>query len=193
MCLCFKTEAVSRLGLASFNIVVCQRDDLVAEHVGGSERKTRELLKKASGGVLVVDEVYRLNVKARDFGQEVVESVETLMRYMTPGNESTQNVPAPAMMIFVGYHHLMEKFLKMNPGLSRRILHRVHLQDFSLQEILTICFNILRDEVGLDTSTVGTTVSIKAGVSSHIRRLYKNKKCQLYVVIQVNSAKEMHK
>ena len=63
----------------------------MTEHVSGSERKTRELLKKANGGVLVVDEVYRLNVKARDFGQEVVE---TLMRYMTPGNESTQNVPA---------------------------------------------------------------------------------------------------
>ena len=57
-------------------------------------------------------------------------------------------------MIFVGYHHLMENFLKMNQGLSRRILHRVHLQDFTPQEILTICFNILRDEVGLDTSTV---------------------------------------
>ena len=66
----------------------------MTEHVSGSERKTRELLKKANGGVLVVDEVYRLNVlqKARDFGQEVVE---TLMRYMTPGNESSQNVPAP--------------------------------------------------------------------------------------------------
>ena len=145
------TEAVSRIGMASPNVVICQRDDLVAEHVGGSERKTREILKKASGGVLVVDEVYRLNVKARDFGQEVVE---TLMRYMIPGDEATYNVPAPAMMIFVGYHHLMDKFLKMNQGLSRRIPHRVHLQDFTAQEILTISFNILRDEVGLDTSKV---------------------------------------
>ena len=60
----------------------------MTEHVGGSERKTREILKKANGGVLVVDEVYRLNVKARDFRQKVVE---TLMRYMTPGDEATQN------------------------------------------------------------------------------------------------------
>ena len=117
-------------------LVEVQRSELVAEHIGGTGQKTMAAIKKAKGGVLFIDEAYRLlSVSGKDYGRE---AIETLM------SQTTDSL-CP-VMIFAGYNLEMLKFLKVNSGLERRLKHHFNFDDFSSAELTEITIKKLNAE-----------------------------------------------
>lgn len=126
------------LGVISRDVLVeANREDLVASYVGQTAQTTRECITKARGGVLFVDEAYRLSDGGeRDFG---TEAIETMMVEMTKPHTKDSVVFA-----FAGYRDKMEGFLKSNPGMERRIAHRFEFPDYSTIEMAQIVMSAIR-------------------------------------------------
>ena len=106
------------------------RDDLVGQYIGHTAPKTKEVLKKAMGGVLFIDEAYYLYrpENERDYGQE---AIEILLQIMESQREDL-------VVILAGYGDRMEKFFQSNPGFRSRIAHHVDFPDYSEGELLDI-------------------------------------------------------
>jgi len=106
------------------------RDDLVGQYIGHTAPKTKEILKKAMGGVLFIDEAYYLYrpENERDYGQE---AIEILLQVMESQREDL-------VVILAGYGERMEKFFQSNPGFRSRIAHHVDFPDYSDDELLAI-------------------------------------------------------
>lgn len=124
-------EILHRLGyVRSGHLVAVTRDDLVGQYVGHTAPKTREVLKKAMGGVLFIDEAYYLYrpENERDYGQE---SIEILLQYM-------ENHRDDLVVILAGYRDRMETFFESNPGMRSRIAHHIDFPDFTPAELLQI-------------------------------------------------------
>ena len=112
------------------HIVVASRDDLVGQYVGHTAPKTREVLKRAMGGVLFIDEaynIYRLD-NERDYGQETVEMLLQVM----------ENDRQDLVVIMAGYKDKMDRFFGDVPGISSRIAHHLEFPDYSLAELMGI-------------------------------------------------------
>lgn len=104
-----------------------QRPELVGRYLGETAQRTKECIDKAKGGVLFVDEAYRLKVDSeKDYGKE---ALDTLMEEMLKGNP---------VMIFAGYPVEMEAFMGLNPGFKRRIRSIFYLDDYTSQELADI-------------------------------------------------------
>jgi probable Rubsico expression protein CbbX len=112
------------------HLVAVTRDDLVGQYIGHTAPKTREVLKRAMGGVLFIDEAYYLHrpENERDYGQE---AIEILLQEM-------ENHRDDLVVIVAGYQERMEKFLRSNPGLSSRMAHHIDFPDYSAAELLAI-------------------------------------------------------
>src|SRR5207237_561931 len=112
------------------HLVAVTRDDLVGQYIGHTAPKTKEVLKKAMGGVLFIDEAYYLYrpENERDYGQE---SIEILLQIMESQREDL-------VVILAGYADRMEKFFQSNPGFRSRIAHHIDFPDYSEGELLTI-------------------------------------------------------
>lgn len=120
-----------RLGyLRKGHLVAVTRDDLVGQYVGHTAPKTKEVLKRAMGGVLFIDEAYYLYraENERDYGQEAIEILLQLM----------ENQREDVVVILAGYHDRMEAFFASNPGMSSRIAHHIDFPDYTLDELLAI-------------------------------------------------------
>ena len=112
------------------HVVSVTRDDLVGQYVGHTAPKTREVLKKAMGGVLFIDEayhIYRVD-NERDYGQETVELLLQVM----------ENERENIVVIMAGYKEQMDRFFADVPGLSSRIAHHVDFPDYSADELMEI-------------------------------------------------------
>ena len=111
-------------------VVSVTRDDLVGQYVGHTAPKTRDVLKRAKGGVLFIDEAYYLYrpENERDYGQE---SIEILLQVMETEREDL-------VVILAGYKDRMETFFKSNPGMGSRVAHHLHFPDFSPDELVQI-------------------------------------------------------
>jgi len=117
-------------------VVEVQRDDLVADHIGGTAKKTNAIIEKAMGGVLFIDEAYTLSGGSeKDFGKE---AIETLMSAMNAHPDKSIRYP---MMIFAGYDAEMDRFMESNPGLSRRLKVQLTFNDYTCVELAEI-FNL---------------------------------------------------
>ena len=112
------------------HLVAVTRDDLVGQYIGHTAPKTREVLKKAMGGVLFIDEAYYLYrpENERDYGQE---SIEILLQVM-------ENQRDDLVVILAGYKDRMDTFFQSNPGLSSRIAHHLEFPDYAHDELLLI-------------------------------------------------------
>jgi len=112
------------------HVISVTRDDLVGQYIGHTAPKTKEVLKKAMGGVLFIDEAYYLYrpENERDYGQE---SIEILLQIMESQREDL-------VVILAGYADRMEKFFQSNPGFRSRIAHHIDFPDYSEGELLTI-------------------------------------------------------
>ncbi len=124
-------EMLHRLGYIRLNHVISvTRDDLVGQYIGHTAPKTKEVIKKAMGGVLFIDEAYYLYKpeNERDYGQE---SIEILLQTM-------ENYRDDLVVILAGYHDRMSTFFKSNPGLSSRIAHHIDFPDYNESELLEI-------------------------------------------------------
>lgn len=112
------------------HLVVATRDDLVGQYIGHTAPKTKEILQKASGGVLFIDEAYYLYraENERDYGQE---AIEILLQYMEDRRDDL-------VVILAGYKDRMEKFFLSNPGMHSRIAHHIDFPDYTLEELVQI-------------------------------------------------------
>jgi probable Rubsico expression protein CbbX len=124
-------ELLHRLGyLPKGHLVTVTRDDLVGQYIGHTAPKTREVLKRAMGGVLFIDEAYYLYRadNERDYGQE---SIEILLQVM-------ENQRDDLVVILAGYRDRMDQFFQSNPGMGSRIAHHIDFPDYTLEELLAI-------------------------------------------------------
>jgi probable Rubsico expression protein CbbX len=124
-------EILHRLGyVRKGHLVAVTRDDLVGQYIGHTAPKTREVLKRAMGGVLFIDEAYYLYrpENERDYGQEAIEILLQVM----------ENQREDLVVILAGYRERMETFFRSNPGMSSRIAHHIDFPDYTAQELLAI-------------------------------------------------------
>jgi probable Rubsico expression protein CbbX len=120
------------------HVVTATRDDLVGQYIGHTAPKTREMLKKAMGGVLFIDEAYYLYrpENERDYG---AEAIEILLQVM-------ENNRDDLVVIFAGYKDRMDVFYHSNPGLSSRVANHIDFPDYTAPELLAIARMILANE-----------------------------------------------
>src|ERR1700730_7983423 len=125
-----------RLGyLAKGHLVAVTRDELVGQYIGHTAPKTREVLKRAMGGVLFIDEAYYLHREEneRDYGQEAIEILLQVM----------ENQREDIVVILAGYAKRMDEFFQSNPGMGSRIAHHIDFPDYSIDELEGIADIIL--------------------------------------------------
>jgi probable Rubsico expression protein CbbX len=117
------------------HLVSVTRDDLVGQYIGHTAPKTKEILKKAMGGVLFIDEAYYLHraENERDYGQEAIEILLQVM----------ENQREDLVVILAGYSDRMEQFYATNPGFRSRVAHHIDFPDYSDAELLEIAESIL--------------------------------------------------
>jgi probable Rubsico expression protein CbbX len=131
-------ELLHRLGyLRRGQLVTVTRDDLVGQYVGHTAPKTKEVIKRAMGGVLFIDEAYYLYKveNERDYGQE---SIEILLQVM-------ENNRDDLVVILAGYANRMDTFFQANPGMSSRIAHHITFADYHLDELEQIGLMMAED------------------------------------------------
>jgi probable Rubsico expression protein CbbX len=132
-------EMLNRMGyLAKGHLVNVTRDDLVGQYIGHTAPKTKEVLKRAMGGVLFIDEAYYLyrQENERDYGQETIEILLQIM----------ENNRDDLVVILAGYKDKMDQFFGSNPGMGSRIAHHIHFPDYSLDELMGIACLILDEQ-----------------------------------------------
>ena len=119
------------------HLLTVTRDDLVGQYIGHTAPKTKEVLKKAMGGVLFIDEAYYLYKpdNERDYGSEAIEILLQVM----------ENQRDDLVVILAGYKEPMDKFYESNPGLSSRIANHIDFPDYSTDELLKIA-NLMLEE-----------------------------------------------
>ncbi len=124
-------EILHRLGYArKGHLIAVTRDDLVGQYIGHTAPKTREVLKRAMGGVLFIDEAYYLYrpENERDYGQEAIEILLQVM----------ENQREDLVVIFAGYKDRMDTFFRSNPGMSSRVAHHIDFPDYTPEELHSI-------------------------------------------------------
>ncbi len=132
-------EILHRLGyIEKPKVVSVTRDDLVGQYVGHTAPKTREVLKRARGGVLFIDEAYYLYrpENERDYGQE---AIEILLQVMETEREDL-------VVVLAGYRDRMETFFRSNPGMGSRVAHHIHFPDFDVDELMAIAALMLEQQ-----------------------------------------------
>jgi probable Rubsico expression protein CbbX len=129
-------QILHRLGyVRKGHLIAVTRDDLVGQYIGHTAPKTKEILKKAAGGVLFIDEAYYLYrpENERDYGQEAIEILLQVM----------ENQRDDLVVILAGYGERMQTFFRSNPGLSSRIAHHLDFPDYLAPELEQIAQRML--------------------------------------------------
>jgi probable Rubsico expression protein CbbX len=132
-------QVLHRLGyIEEARVVAVTRDDLVGQYVGHTAPKTKEVLRRAYGGVLFIDEAYYL-YKAeneRDYGGE---AIEILLQVMEAERDNL-------VVIFAGYKDRMDDFFRSNPGLSSRVAHHIDFPDYDVDELMAIANLMMQNQ-----------------------------------------------
>lgn len=124
-------DILHRLGyIRKAQLVTVTRDDLVGQYIGHTAPKTKEVLKKAMGGVLFIDEAYYLYrpENERDYGQEAIEILLQIMEHQRDD----------LVVVLAGYGDRMDRFFSSNPGFRSRIAHHIDFPDYSDDELFAI-------------------------------------------------------
>ncbi|WP_305785776.1 right-handed parallel beta-helix repeat-containing protein [Symbioplanes lichenis] len=130
-------SVLKELGILSKgHMIEAARADLVGQYIGATAIKTTELVTKAIGGVLFIDEAYTLSAgsggSGPDFGQEAIDA---LMKMMEDHRDEL-------VVIVAGYSELMEQFLASNPGMASRFTRTIEFPNYSVEELVTITSNL---------------------------------------------------
>jgi probable Rubsico expression protein CbbX len=132
-------QILHRLGyVRKGHVVSVTRDDLVGQYIGHTAPKTKDVLKRAMGGVLFIDEAYYLYrpENERDYGQEAIEILLQVM----------ENNRDDLVVILAGYKDRMDTFFKSNPGMSSRIAHHIDFPDYGETELMQIAEKMLASQ-----------------------------------------------
>jgi probable Rubsico expression protein CbbX len=154
-------EILHRLGYVEKpKVVSVTRDDLVGQYVGHTAPKTREVLKRARGGVLFIDEAYYLYrpENERDYGQE---AIEILLQVMEAERDDL-------VVVLAGYRDRMETFFRSNPGMGSRVAHHIHFPDFDEGQLIAIA-DLMLDQQGYEL-TPAAREAFGAYVERRVRR-----------------------
>jgi probable Rubsico expression protein CbbX len=129
------------------HLVSVTRDDLVGQYVGHTAPKTKDVVKRALGGVLFIDEAYYLHRQEneRDYGQE---AVEVLLQVMESERQDL-------VVVMAGYEDRMEEFFQANPGMGSRVAHHIHFPDYDVDQLLDIA-RLMVDRQGYEMSEDAT-------------------------------------
>jgi probable Rubsico expression protein CbbX len=138
------------------HLLTVTRDDLVGQYIGHTAPKTKEVLKKAMGGVLFIDEAYYLYKpdNERDYGSEAIEILLQVM----------ENQRDELVVILAGYKEPMDKFYESNPGLSSRITNHIDFPDYTVEELLQIA------KLMLDEQQYQLTPDAEVALAEYIKR-----------------------
>jgi probable Rubsico expression protein CbbX len=150
-------DLLHRLGLIRRgHLVTVTRDDLVGQYIGHTAPKTKEVLKRAMGGVLFIDEAYYLYrpENERDYGQEAIEILLQVM----------ENQRSDLVVILAGYGDRMERFFESNPGFRSRIAHHIDFPDYRDDELLQIA------ELMLAKSHYTLSVTGRAALAKYVEQ-----------------------
>ncbi|GGE98903.1 CbbX protein [Aliidongia dinghuensis] len=150
-------EILHRLGYVRRNHVVSvTRDDLVGQYIGHTAPKTKDVLKRAMGGVLFIDEAYYLYrpENERDYGQE---AIEILLQVMEDNRDDL-------VVILAGYRDRMETFFRSNPGMASRIAHHIDFPDYTGEELFRIA------ELMLATMHYAVDADARVALKDYIER-----------------------
>mgnify|MGYP001469594438 FL=1 len=141
-----KTEVANRMAdilyklgyIRKGHLITVTRDDLVGQYIGHTAPKTKEVLKRAMGGVLFIDEAYYLYKpdNERDYGSEAIEILLQVM----------ENQREDLVVIFAGYKDRMDSFYESNPGLSSRVANHIDFPDYTPEELILIAKMILEEQ-----------------------------------------------
>lgn len=146
--------------LSEGHLVEASRSDLVAGYVGQTATKTKDVIKKAYGGVLFIDEAYMLsNGGSNDFGQE---AIDTLLKEMEDKRDNL-------VVIVAGYNDLMDKFINSNPGLRSRFKNFIQFTDYNGEELFNIFLGFCKKNQYLLSDDV------RDALSDYFNRLYDNR------------------
>lgn len=140
-------DLLHRLGyLRRGHLVSVTRDDLVGEYIGHTAPKTKEVIKRAMGGVLFIDEAYYLYKveNERDYG---AEAIEILLQVM-------ENNRDDLVVILAGYADKMDQFFSANPGMQSRIAHHITFPDYTVEELEQIAV-LMTEQLGYRLSVDG--------------------------------------
>ena len=140
-------DLLHRLGyLRRGHLVSVTRDDLVGEYIGHTAPKTKEVIKRAMGGVLFIDEAYYLYKveNERDYG---AEAIEILLQVM-------ENNRDDLVVIFAGYADKMDQFFSANPGMQSRVAHHITFPDYTVDELEQIAV-LMTQQLGYTLSAGG--------------------------------------
>merc|ERR1711906_18106 len=143
-------QILQRMGYCrSGHLVVATRDDLVGQYVGHTAPKTKEVIKKAMGGVLLIDEAYYLYNASndRDYGQE---SIEILLNVIEENREDI-------VVVLAGYKDRMDKFFSFIPGMSSRVGNHIEFPNYEPEELVSIAKVMCRDleyEMSVDSEPI---------------------------------------
>jgi probable Rubsico expression protein CbbX len=132
-------EILNRLGyLAKGHLITATRDDLVGQYIGHTAPKTRDVLKRATGGLLFIDEAYYLfkQDNERDYG---AEAIEILLQVM-------ENQRSDIVVVLAGYKDRMDMFFESNPGMQSRIAHHIDFPDYTIDELIAITERMLETQ-----------------------------------------------
>jgi len=132
-------QILFRLGyVRKGHLVAVTRDDLVGQYIGHTAPKTKEVLKRAMGGVLFIDEAYYLYrpENERDYGQEAIEILLQVM----------ENQRDDLVVILAGYKDRMDTFFRSNPGMSSRIAHHLDFPDYGAADLMRIAEKLLTQQ-----------------------------------------------
>merc|ERR1711939_1000975 len=138
------------------HLITVTRDDLVGQYIGHTAPKTKEVLKRAMGGVLFIDEAYYLYKpdNERDYG---AEAIEILLQVM-------ENQREDLVVIFAGYKDRMDSFYESNPGLSSRVANHIDFPDYTTEELLKI------SKIMLDDQQYQLTPDAEVALTEYIKR-----------------------
>jgi len=124
-------DILHRLGyIEKGHLISVTRDDLVGQYVGHTAPKTKDVVKRALGGILFIDEAYYLHRpdNERDYGQEAIEVLLQVME------SERQNL----VVVMAGYREPMEEFFQANPGMGSRVAHHISFPDYDAGELMQI-------------------------------------------------------
>lgn len=123
--------------LSKGHLIEAERADLVGEYIGHTAQKTRDLIKKAIGGILFIDEAYSLGRGGeKDFGKE---AIDTMVKHM----EDKQH---DFILILAGYSREMDQFLTLNPGLHSRFPLVIDFPDYTIDQLMEIGQRMLKEK-----------------------------------------------
>jgi probable Rubsico expression protein CbbX len=132
-------DILFKLGyISKGHLLTVTRDDLVGQYIGHTAPKTKDVLKRAMGGVLFIDEAYYLYKpdNERDYGAEAIEILLQIM----------ENQREDLVVIFAGYKARMDSFYASNPGLSSRVSNHIEFPDYTPSELTKITSSVLEDQ-----------------------------------------------